>query len=208
MFLEQGINGNNKFWKYILGLIFIIGTNFLGQMPMVALVLYQTSVKGKIYPSDEDAILHFFEPNLNLVLLLIPFVFTLGGIYLAVRFLHHQKMLTIVTAREKIDWKRVGYSFCIWSLFTAISTLVMCYQNPSDFKINFQLVPFLILVVIATLLVPIQTSVEELIFRGYLMQGFANLSKNKWIPLLMTSTIFGLMHLFNPEVTKLGNIIM
>ena len=68
--------------------------------------------------------------------------------------------------------------------------------------------PFLILVVIGTLLIPIQTSVEELVFRGYLMQGFANLSKNKWFPLLMTSLIFGLMHLANPEVTKMGYIIL
>jgi len=84
----------------------------------------------------------------------------------------------------------------------------MCYLNPADFKFNFQPIPFLILVVISTLLVPIQTSVEELIFRGYLMQGFANLFKNKWLPLLLTSSIFGLMHFANPEVGKMGNIIM
>lgn len=40
------------------------------------------------------------------------------------------------------------------------------------------------------------------------MQGFANLSKNKWFPLLMTSLIFGGMHIFNPEVDKIGYIIL
>ena len=57
-------------------------------------------------------------------------------------------------------------------------------------------------------MIPIQTSCEEYIFRGYLMQGFANLSKNKWFPLLTTSIIFGSMHLMNPEVTKMGYSIM
>jgi membrane protease YdiL (CAAX protease family) len=57
-------------------------------------------------------------------------------------------------------------------------------------------------------LIPIQTSTEEYIFRGYLMQGFANLFHNKWAPLLMTSLIFGLLHWFNPEVGKMGNSIM
>jgi membrane protease YdiL (CAAX protease family) len=208
MFLEQAINGKNKFWKYILGLIFIMGASFLGQLPMLGLILFQTFFRGKIYPTTDAELLHFFEPNLNLFLLLISFVFSLAGIYFAVRFVHRQKFLSIVTGREKIDWKRVGYSFTIWSIFTVISTLLMYLMYPADFEINFQLIPFLILVVIATLLVPIQTSVEELIFRGYLMQGFANLSKNKWFPLLMTSSIFGLMHLFNPEVSKMGNIIM
>jgi uncharacterized membrane protein len=55
---------------------------------------------------------------------------------------------------------------------------------------------------------PIQTTAEELIFRGYLMQGFYNLSLNKWFPLLMTSLIFGTMHIMNPEVEKLGYIIL
>jgi membrane protease YdiL (CAAX protease family) len=37
------------------------------------------------------------------------------------------------------------------------------------------------------------------------MQGF--LARNKW-PLLMTSVIFGGMHIFNPEVSKIGYIIL
>ncbi|AOW10514.1 CPBP family intramembrane glutamic endopeptidase [Flavobacterium gilvum] len=208
MFIEQGINTGNKFWKYILGSIFVIGASFLGQMPMLVLMLFETALKGKKYPTTDAELLHFFEPNLNLFLLLIPFVFALGGIYFAVRFLHRQKFISIITSREKMDWKRVFFSFGIWSVFTIISTLLMCYVSPDDFKFNFQLVPFSILVVIASLLVPIQTSVEELVFRGYLMQGFANLFKNKWFPLLMTSCVFGLMHFSNPEVAKMGNIIM
>lgn len=214
MFLEQGINRGTTFWeyilglmKYILGLIFIIGSSFVGQLPMLGMLLFETAFRGKKYPTNGE-LLHFFEPNLNLFLLLIPFVFSLAGIYFTVRFLHRQTFITIVTGRKKMDWKRVWFSFSIWSVFTIVSTLATYYLNPADFEINFQPIPFLILLVIATLLVPIQTTVEELVFRGYLMQGFANLSRNKWFPLLMTSSIFGLMHLFNPEVSKIGNIIM
>ena len=57
-------------------------------------------------------------------------------------------------------------------------------------------------------MIPIQTSLEEYIFRGYLMQGFAGMFKNRWAPLLMTSLIFGSLHMFNPEVEKLGYGIM
>ncbi|PKB15048.1 CPBP family intramembrane glutamic endopeptidase [Flavobacterium sp. 5] len=208
MFIEQGIDEKNKFWKYLFGLIIIAGASFLGQMPMLGMILFQTTFKGKSYPTTDSELLHFFEPNLNLFLLLFSYVLALGGIYLVVRFLHHQTFMSVVTARKKIDWKRVLFSFLVWAAITLVSTLVTYYLNPADFKINFQPIPFFILLIIATLLIPIQTSVEELIFRGYLMQGFANLSKNKWIPLLMTSTIFGLLHLSNPEVSKLGNIIM
>ncbi len=49
---------------------------------------------------------------------------------------------------------------------------------------------------------------EEYLFRGYLMQGIGVLAKNRWVPLILTSFTFGLLHLANPEVEKLGNIIM
>ena len=208
MFIEQGIKSENKFWKYILGSILIIITSFLGQAPLLVALYYDTLVKGKPYPSSNDDIMRFFEPNLTLFLILISFVFVLLGIFFVVRYLHNQTMLSITTARAKIDWKRVFFSFSIWAIFTIVSTLAFYLSNPTDFVVNFKPISFAILVVIGTILIPIQTSTEEYIFRGYLMQGFANLAKNKWFPLIMTSVIFGAMHISNPEVSKMGNIIM
>ena len=40
------------------------------------------------------------------------------------------------------------------------------------------------------------------------MQGFGLLAKNRWFPLIVTSALFGLMHIMNPEVEKMGPIIM
>jgi len=62
--------------------------------------------------------------------------------------------------------------------------------------------------VIAVVLVPLQTSFEEYLFRGYLMQGIGVLCKNRWLPLIITSVTFGLLHIFNPEIEKLGYILL
>ncbi|WP_367754002.1 lysostaphin resistance A-like protein [Flavobacterium sp. WC2430] len=207
MFIEQGVNSENKFWKYLVGSTLIIVTSFVGQIPLLVGLLYEVMINGKAYPSNNEDIMRFFEPNLTLFLILISFVFTLIGIYFVVRHLHNQTMLSITTSRKKMDWNRFFYSFSIWSIFTIASTLIFYYASPENFVFNFKPVPFAILVVIGTLLIPIQTSTEEYVFRGYLMQGFANLAKNKWFPLVMTSVIFGAMHLSNPEVSKMGNII-
>ena len=40
------------------------------------------------------------------------------------------------------------------------------------------------------------------------MQGFGNLARNRWFPLLMTSLIFGGLHILNPEVDKMGYSIL
>ena len=40
------------------------------------------------------------------------------------------------------------------------------------------------------------------------MQGIGVLAKNRWVPLVVTSVVFGLLHGTNPEVAKLGQITM
>lgn len=208
MFLEQGVKPENKFWKYLIGSVFIITASFIGQIPFSAAVLLKSFKDKKGFPTNEDVALKIFEPNLTLFLVMISFVFAFAGIYFVVKYLHHQTLLSVTTSRPKVDWKRVTFSFLIWSVFSIISFFVLYFQSPEEFVWNFKLIPFLILVLIGTILIPIQTSTEEYVFRGYLMQGFANLAHNKWFPLMMTSLIFGSMHILNPEVEKMGYIIM
>lgn len=207
MFIEQGIKKENDFWRYLLGSVAIILASFVGQIPLTIAVVVKSLKSGKM-PSNNGEILSYLEPNLSLFLMMLSFVFAMGGIYLVVKYFHKQTLLSITTSRSKVDWSRILFSFSIWAAFTILSTLVMYYYSPEELVWNFKPMKFAILVVIGTILIPIQTSTEEYIFRGYLMQGFANLAKNRWFPLIMTSVIFGSMHIMNPEVEKLGYLIL
>lgn len=203
MFIEQGINKNNDFWKYILGSIIIIGAATLGQIPL-SLAFLNESLKTNKIPTNANEVLQSLDSNLSLFLMMLSFVFGFIGLILVVKYFHKQSLLEITTSRKKVDWGRIIFSFILWTLFTIISTIIIYYMNPGTLVWNFKPVPFALLFIIATVLIPIQTSTEEYVFRGYLMQGFANLSLNKWFPLLMTSLIFGSMHVLNPEVDKIG----
>ncbi|MEO0038945.1 MAG: hypothetical protein RIQ59_2156 [Bacteroidota bacterium] len=208
MFIEQGIQSKKPFLNYLFGSVLIFGASLIGQLPLMMGILYETVINKKKYPNSNAAIMHFLEPNFTLFLLLLSFVFVFLGIYFVLRNLHQQPLLSIITSRATIDWKRVGFSFSLWAGFTIGSTAVFYFLTPEDFVLQFHLVPFLILFAIGLVLFPFQIGSEELIFRGYLMQGFANLAHNKWFPLLMTSLIFGLLHIVNPEVDKLGYPIL
>ena len=208
MFIEQGISSENRFWKYIVGSIIIVVASTIGQIPLLLAVIAKSFAEGKGIPENQDDIMKVFDSNSTLFLILISFVFAIIGVFAVNKHLHQQSLLTIISSRKKVDWNRIWVSFLLWTAITIISTLALYYSSPQDFVIQFQPIPFLILVLIAVLMIPIQTTCEELVFRGYLMQGFANLSMNKWFPLLMTSLIFGTMHIFNPEVSKIGYIIL
>jgi hypothetical protein len=80
--------------------------------------------------------------------------------------------------------------------------------SPESFVINYDPIKFFPFLILALLLIPLQTSFEEYFFRGYLLQGIGVISKSRFFPLVITSITFGLMHIANPEVGKLGPIIM
>ena len=208
MFLLRAFVPNNHFWKYIIGLLVILIASTVGQIPLAIAVFAKRMSEGKDFPTDQNELMTVLDKNLTLFLLLLSFAVALLGVLLVVRYLHNQKFIDVITSRPKIDWKRFFFAFSVWGIFQLVSVGISYATTPEDFVWNFNLVPFLILSVIAILMIPLQTSAEELIFRGYLMQGVGLLVKNKWFPLLFTSVSFGLLHLSNPEVTKMGNITM
>jgi membrane protease YdiL (CAAX protease family) len=157
---------------------------------------------------DETEMFTFLDSNLFLVLAIFSFMAGMFFLYLLVKHLHKMTWLKITTSRPKVDYKRIAFAFVIWALFIGISTGIEIYLTPENYQFNFKPIPFLILLLISVFLLPFQTSFEEYLFRGYLMQGLGILFKNKFLPLFLTSVLFGLMHITNPEVEKLGNLIM
>ncbi|MCL9804275.1 CPBP family intramembrane metalloprotease [Flavobacterium amniphilum] len=209
MFLEKAFTSQNQFWKYIVGTFIVIIASSIGQVPLMLAVMMELNDQGKnMFELDESSLMTVLEPNTTLFLMMLSFAVALLGLVLILKLFHKQQLKDITTSRPKIDWSRVGFAFGIWAVFQIVMTFINYYTSPEDFVWNFKLEPFLILLAVGTIMIPIQTSTEEYFFRGYLMQGFGLIARNRWLPLIMTSVIFGGLHYFNPEVVKMGPIIM
>ena len=191
---------------YLLGSFVVIIFNFIGQFPLTYYIIEYN--QSDISSSDPLELLRKIESNMQLLLILIPFLFSFIGFWFIVKKLHNSSLVKIATIRKKIDFNRIIFSFVLWGILVIFMVLFDYFIYPDDYKWNFKLKEFLIMLPIAFLLIPIQTSLEEFIFRGYLMEGFASLLKNSLMPLIFTSLIFGLLHIYNPEVEKLGHSIL
>ncbi|MDL5511893.1 CPBP family intramembrane metalloprotease [Arenibacter sp. M-2] len=208
MYIEQGYKGNYESWRYLIGILIIfIGWQLLGSIPLLGVITVK-AIGGATFPSDIAGMSKIVGSNLFLFLMLISFVFGLLATFLTVKYVHRQTIISLTTSRERIDWKRVFFAFALWGTITVLITGVDIYLSPEDYVFNFKLMPFAILCLISIFLIPLQTSFEEYFMRGYLMQGIGLMSGKRWVPLVTTSMIFGLLHFFNPEVEKLGYGIM
>jgi membrane protease YdiL (CAAX protease family) len=200
MFIEQGYKGNIGLWKYwipILGFSALMVVNYI--MTINSPVDVDVMMKNFIYKVGLNV---FFI--LAIGPLVAGFFIILGWVYLV----HGQSLTSLTTSRKKVDWRRVLFAFLLWGGITALMIVGDIVMSPEDYVFNFKPIPFFILVVMAVILVPLQTSFEEYMFRGHLMQGLGIMAKNRWVPLISTSILFGIMHAANPEVGKLGYGIM
>ena len=200
-YIQQAYKGDLGMWKYLVfaGLFFgFMALNFIG-----LIILENLDPNFDIEQLMKDQITakgatRFLVENL------IPFAIGLVALLIWVKFIHKQTLTALTTARPKIDWKRIFFAFFLWGFITMFFLLIDYKMSPENYQWNFNLDKFLMLAVVGVLLIPLQTSFEEYFFRGYLMQGLGIATKNRWFPLIFTSVVFGLLHIANPEVGKLG----
>ena len=179
-------------------------------IPLGIVSWFKASNAEEFITASESAFSTLFplKSNLYLFLMLLTFLGGFVALLVVIKLLHHQSFIQLTTSRDKIDWGRFFFGFSIIAFLTITTTALDFYYNPENYLIQFEWKSFSIMFLIAIVFIPLQTSFEEYFFRGYLMQGIGIASRNKWIPLILTSFIFGSLHFFNPEVDKIGNIAM
>jgi membrane protease YdiL (CAAX protease family) len=201
MFFEKSKIGENGFLQYFAGLALTFLGIIIGQIPLT-LVLF---LSGDIAATSMDDLFNLnVNNNLMLILIVLSFAGGLAGLWFAIKFLHRRSFLSLITPKKTINWNKLAFGFTFWLFLTACFELANYIAAPDTYSMQFSGWSFIVLVIVAFLFLPLQTSFEEILFRGYLMQGFGQLFKYRWPALLITSILFGSLHLANPEVGAFG----
>ncbi len=202
-YIQQAYKGENKVWMFIITTILVAGL-FIGN-----LIFFIFFGDGIDVVEEQKKLLELIpSKNFWLAANLIPFAILLGLLFLLVKFMHQRSILSLTTARKKIDWSRAFFSFSLIVIITIVMFAVSYFADSSLIELQFDPLKFSILLVISLILFPFQIGLEEYLFRGYLMQHIGVFVKNKWFPLIVTSILFGVFHGANPEVAEMGYVIM
>lgn len=215
MFISQALKGRNDWWLYVIMFLILLISQGLGQLPL----FFAVNSKFKSDPAlGTDDLNQFYETmdftqmgislNMGFFLLILSFVILLIIFWFAFPLLHQRAAKTLISIKEKIDWKKVFFAFGVWFTIGALFEGVIYLTNPDMYTFQFNLQSFAVLMLLSILILPFQTSAEEIIFRGYLMQGIGVGTRSRIIPLIITSILFGLVHSANPEIHKFGFITM
>jgi uncharacterized protein len=199
-----------RWWMYLVGLLIAISINLVGQIVSFGLLYAIADNPANILDSEGAINLSGMgmHPAISLFLLVLPFVFIILGLWIAVVNLHKRSFFTLFSKDQQIDWRRFFTAFGIWMGLTAVLEIISYRTEPQNYTFSFDASAFIPLLLVSLVMLPLQTSAEEFLFRGYLMQGIGARTRRGWIAIVVTALLFAVLHMANPEIGKFGYVIV
>lgn len=191
----------NFIWAIILSLIFMYGGSLIGSLATVPLYLALLNVP-----------LFFNNQNLlSLLITLFSFAFISLLIFFRVKVIEKRSLSSI--GFNKNNWlKKYSLGFLIGLVMMSIIVLILLLfgyitveRNPIQ-PVGVSAISSVLVILFGWI---IQGATEEIVTRGWLLNVLSS-KYNIGFGLLISSTLFGLMHLTNPNVNYIAviNIIL
>ena len=207
-FFAAASTGLTQWWRWVLGVIVAV---FIWQIATLVLVLpvgfaclaTEADIDSPWLACANGAESAGIIPGF--VLLNLGFLVGLIGIWIVVRRLHKKSLTQATTGRASFDYSRFLYAALVG--LCVMIVIILAYRFILGVEVTLQslnLWVYLPFVLIALVLTPIQASFEEVLFRGYIMQGLSLLTRNRLVLALVTAAIFTVPHLLNPEPFAYG----
>nr|WGD61502.1 lysostaphin resistance A-like protein [Bacillus velezensis] len=199
MHLYLPAEGRNSVSRYLLSLLLIVGLFFFGSILTVFYMFLTSAFNPSLTINWDEAALS--DPLADIYLQHIVYFIAIPGIWIAVRFIMKRRFLSIITPNQSLNWKRIFFGFGTYVVLMFVAGLIDFLIHPDRFTLQeFHASRFLLLLAAAVLLVPIQTSAEEFLFRGFLLQFAGKLTANAVVLTVIIGGLFGALHFGNPEM--------
>ena len=199
-FLDLAQSGRNEWWRYLLGtaLIFIIW-QVIGTLFLIPLAIYVALIDPNLLASF-DQVANIY-PFFWMVSVFLTFIMLWIPTWAITLWLHRRPFKSLFTAAPTMRWSRIAQGFAIYGVLVLVATLVEGFLiHPDNYVWVYDPSSFWWFALAISLLVPIQATAEEILFRGYILQATGFLSRNLFILSLINGILFMLPHLLNEEV--------
>ena len=194
-YLDWSKQGKGRWWRYLIGsvlLMMIWSAGSLFSLPVFwvdpAAIGVDTGTPAAAWTSS--------------LALLVSFIGLFLGVPLVVRFLHKRPWRTVITPYSKLNFRLMGRGALYWFVPLIVMSVVVSLLDSDGLRLTDDYGDWARMVLVVLALVWMQTTAEELFFRGYLMQWVSLASRRKWVIALASGFLFTVPHLSNPEVTS------
>ena len=176
---------NNRGWQRVL-LLIIPYIFIVGIFQFIGLLIAGVDYKNKpLYKTSEE----------HLIISFFTFLGTFCLLWFFMKFVDKEKFINLGFHIKK-RLKEFNFGFGTGAIIMAIGYLLLLFMDEIQFK---EIIFNPKEMIVAILVYAIVAVVEEVLFRGYILRNLM-ISFNKYIALVVSSLLFALLHVANPNI--------
>ncbi|MCA6391823.1 MAG: CPBP family intramembrane metalloprotease [Cytophagales bacterium] len=184
-FIENASLGKNKWWHYALSIFSVVVV-----VAILNIIVRQALPDIKQLFPDSD----FGKGLFTYSLVLVIFGLALFAFLLVASKLHQRPKMSFISTKGTFSWRQYIIGFVAWGSLLFIGSTIFDYQKLEDFVTNFNFYQFASLFLLGFVAIGVQSFFEELVVRGYLLQGMHLLIKKVVTLVILNSLVFGVLH--------------
>ncbi len=184
-FLENSAFGKNEYWRYLVVTLAPVAVVILLN---ILLNQFLPQLKG-LFPDDD------FGKNIGMffIIMIIFGGALLAFLTVAVK-LHRRKAMTFISTERRFNFKSYLTGFLMWGLLVFFGSLLTDSEGFTNFQQSFNPTRLLLLFLVGFVAIGVQSLFEEIVMRGYFLQGMYRRVRNIPLLIVINALIFGALH--------------
>ncbi|WP_027037479.1 CPBP family intramembrane glutamic endopeptidase [Mesorhizobium ciceri] len=136
----------------------------------------------------------FLASPLGILTALVSFAGIWIGLWVAMRWVHGEKLSALLGNSRRVSWSGFLKGLIAVLITSFISEVLLYLLQPQIARGPISLSSWLLFAIPIAALTLLQTSSEELLFRGYLLRGLASRFKSPFVWALLPALLFTSLH--------------
>ncbi|KQU92167.1 abortive phage infection protein [Mesorhizobium sp. Root102] len=145
-------------------------------------------------PPPEGVMQGFLASPIGILTALVSFAGIWIGLWVAMRWVHGEKLSALIGNSRRISWSDFLKGLIAVLITSLISEILLYLLQPQIARGPISLSSWLLFLIPIAALTLLQTSSEEVLFRGYLLRGLANRFRSPFIWALLPTLLFTSLH--------------
>ena len=212
-YVAQARTGRLSLWRVCLGvgLALILSPGLVLLFMLAAGVVIGLGLHSRVPRATEaqigDIIRQFVGSPSGAAVQLAAIAAGWGCIWLIVHLLHRRTVASVLGAGHRLVWADFVRAMAAVLIVTALGGWVMSVFDPTPPRRDVEIDTWILSSLPFVALLLVQTSAEELVFRGYVAQTLAARFRNPLVWAGLPTIIFALLH-WDPAATGSANTII
>ena len=190
----QPSNGKTTLWRLILGTVVIVAVWTVSTFAVMRIgwgfvALVPVSLRPNGYGMEP-----FLASPIGMFTALVTFCGIWAGAWLVMRWIHHEPLSALFGNSHRISRSGFLKGFVAVILTSIFSEVLLYLIDPVIERGSIDFTVWLLALVPVALLGFVQTSSEELLFRGYLPRGLARRFRSPLVWALLPTLVFTALH--------------